>query len=104
MFIALTSRRTTLPATRSRRRMNAGDSSGGPAVRYFFACVFDQPSSRADVRVVRRVAEGEGRFLSRVRMLLWLGSTEARPVMRPRGRGPPSSGPSVIERATEIGR
>src|SRR5258707_3783724 len=31
----------------------------------------------ADVRVIRRVAEGEGRILARVRMLLWLGTVAA---------------------------
>jgi putative ABC transport system permease protein len=55
----------------------------------------------ADVRVVRRVAEGEGQILTRVRMLLWLvtGAALLAAVLAVGA----SSAASVIERRTEIG-
>jgi putative ABC transport system permease protein len=55
----------------------------------------------ADVRVIRRVAEGEGRILTRVRMLLWLvaGAALLAAVLAVGA----SSAASVIERRTEIG-
>jgi putative ABC transport system permease protein len=55
----------------------------------------------ADVRVIRRVAEGEGRILTRVRTLLWL-VTFASLLAAALAVGA-SSAASVIERRTEIG-
>src|SRR5262249_2439534 len=55
----------------------------------------------ADVRVIRRVAEGEGHILTRVRTLLWL-VTFAALLAAPLAVGA-SSAASVIERRTEIG-
>jgi len=55
----------------------------------------------ADVRVIRRVAEGEGRILSSVRMLLWLVTFAA--LLAAALAVGASSAASVIERRTEIG-
>ena len=55
----------------------------------------------ADVRVIRRVAEGEGQILKRVQMLLWL-VTGASLLAAALAVGA-SSAASVIERRTEIG-
>jgi putative ABC transport system permease protein len=55
----------------------------------------------ADVRVIRRVAEGEGRILTRVRMLLWLVTCVA--LLAAALSVGASSAASVIERRTEIG-
>ncbi len=54
-----------------------------------------------DVRVIRRVAEGEGQILTRVQMLLWL-VTGAALLAAALAIGA-SSAASVIERRTEIG-
>ncbi|MBV8514662.1 MAG: ABC transporter permease [Acidobacteria bacterium] len=55
----------------------------------------------AEVRVVRRVAEGEGRILSRVQMLLWLVTLAA--LLAAALAVGASSAASVIERRSEIG-
>jgi putative ABC transport system permease protein len=55
----------------------------------------------ADVRVIRRVAEGEGRILTRVRTLLWLVTFAA--LLAAALAVGASSAASVIERRTEIG-
>jgi putative ABC transport system permease protein len=55
----------------------------------------------ADVRVIRRVAEGEGRVLTRVRTLLWLVTFAA--LLAAALAVGASSAASVIERRTEIG-
>jgi putative ABC transport system permease protein len=55
----------------------------------------------ADVRVIRRVAEVEGRILTRVRMLLWLVTCVA--LLAAALAVGASSAASVIERRTEIG-
>jgi putative ABC transport system permease protein len=55
----------------------------------------------SDVRVIRRVAEGEGKILTRVRMLLWL-VTFASLLAAALAVGA-SSAASVIERRMEIG-
>jgi len=55
----------------------------------------------AEVRVVRRVAEGEGAILTRVRMLLWLVTGAA--LLAAALAVGASSAASVIERRTEIG-
>jgi putative ABC transport system permease protein len=54
-----------------------------------------------DVRVIRRVAEGEGAILTRVRMLLWLVTGTA--LLAAALAVGASSAASVIERRTEIG-
>lgn len=55
----------------------------------------------ADVRVVHRVADGEGRILSRVQMLLWFVTLAA--LLAAALAVGASSAASVIERRTEIG-
>ncbi len=55
----------------------------------------------ADVRVIRRIAEGEGRILVRVRTLLWLVALAA--LLTAALAVGASSAASVIERRTEIG-
>ncbi len=55
----------------------------------------------SDVRVVRRVADGEGRILTRVQMLLWLVTLAA--LLAAALAVGASSAASVIERRTEIG-
>jgi len=55
----------------------------------------------ADVRVIRRVAEGEGHILSRVQMLLWLVTGAA--LLAAALAVGASAAASVIERRTEIG-
>ena len=55
----------------------------------------------SDVRVIRRVAEGEGAILTRVRMLLWLVTGAA--LLAAALAVGASSAASVIERRTEIG-
>ena len=54
-----------------------------------------------DVRVIRRVAEGEGQVLTRVQMLLWLVTGAA--LLAAALAVGASSAASVIERRTEIG-
>jgi putative ABC transport system permease protein len=54
-----------------------------------------------DVRVIRRVADGEGAILTRVRMLLWLVTGAA--LLAAALAVGASSAASVIERRTEIG-
>ena len=54
-----------------------------------------------DVRVIRKVAEGEGQILTRVRMLLWLVTGAA--LLAAALAVGASSAASVIERRTEIG-
>jgi putative ABC transport system permease protein len=55
----------------------------------------------SDVRVIRRVAEGEGQILTRVRTLLWLVTAAA--LLAAALAVGASSAASVIERRTEIG-
>jgi putative ABC transport system permease protein len=55
----------------------------------------------SDVRVIRRVADGEGRVLTRVRTLLWLVTLAA--LLAAGLAVGASSAASVIERRTEIG-
>src|SRR5258706_13990331 len=55
----------------------------------------------AEVRVVRRVAEGEGAILTRVRMLLWLVTGAALLAAALAGGAP--SAASVIEGRQQIG-
>jgi putative ABC transport system permease protein len=55
----------------------------------------------SDVRVIRRVAEGEGRVLTRVRTLLWLVALAA--LLAAALAVGASSAASILERRTEIG-
>jgi putative ABC transport system permease protein len=55
----------------------------------------------ADARVIRRVAEGEGRILTRVRTLLWLATLAA--MLAAALAVGASSAAAVIERRSEIG-
>jgi putative ABC transport system permease protein len=55
----------------------------------------------ADARVIRRVAEGEGRILTRVRTLLWLATLAA--MLAATLAVGASSAAAVIERRSEIG-
>jgi putative ABC transport system permease protein len=60
-----------------------------------------QVLSGADVRVIRRVAEGESQILTRVRVLLWLVTSAA--LLAAALAVGASAAASVIERRTEIG-
>ena len=60
-----------------------------------------QELAGTDVRVIRRVAEGEGQVLTRVRMLLWLVTGAA--LLAAALAVGASAAASVIERRTEIG-
>ena len=60
-----------------------------------------QQLAETDVRVIRRVAEGEGQILTRVQMLLWLVTGAA--LLAAALAVGASSAASVIERRTEIG-
>src|SRR3984893_127149 len=83
--------------------MNAGEFERWSCRPYVssIAYTIKQVLPGADVRVVRRVAEGEGAILTRVRMLLWL-VTAASLLAAALAVGA-SSAASVIERRTEIG-
>ena len=65
------------------------------------ALQISQELKGTDVRVIRRVAEGEGNVLSRVRMLLWLVTFAA--LLAAALAVGASAAASVIERRTEIG-
>jgi putative ABC transport system permease protein len=65
------------------------------------ALQISQELKGTDVRVIRRVAEGEGTILTRVRMLLWLVTFAA--LLAAALAVGASAAASVIERRTEIG-
>jgi putative ABC transport system permease protein len=65
------------------------------------ALQISQELKGTDVRVIRRVAEGEGTILTRVRMLLWLVTLAA--LLAAALAVGASAAASVIERRTEIG-
>jgi putative ABC transport system permease protein len=65
------------------------------------AMQISQELKGTDVRVIRRVAEGEGNVLTRVRMLLWLVTFAA--LLAAALAVGASAAASVIERRTEIG-
>jgi len=65
------------------------------------ALQISQELKGTDVRVIRRVAEGEGNVLSRVRLLLWLVTGAA--LLAAALAVGASAAASVIERRTEIG-
>jgi putative ABC transport system permease protein len=88
---------------RDPKTMNAGEFERWSCSPYVSSIAYSirQVLPGADVRVVRRVAEGEGQILSRVRMLLWLVTGAA--LLAAALAVGASSAASVIERRTEIG-
>ena len=90
-------------ARRDPKTMNAGEFERWSCSPYVSSIAYSikQIMPGADVRVVRRVAEGEGQILTRVRMLLWLVTGMA--LLAAAVAVGASSAASVIERRTEIG-
>jgi putative ABC transport system permease protein len=90
-------------ARRDPKTMNAGEFERWSCSPYVSSIAYSikQVLPGADVRVVRRVAEGEGQILNRVRMLLWLVTGAA--LLAAALAVGASSAASVIERRTEIG-
>jgi putative ABC transport system permease protein len=90
-------------ARRDPKMMNAGEFERWSCSPYVSSIAYSikQVLPGADVRVVRRVAEGEGQILNRVRMLLWLVTGAA--LLAAALAVGASSAASVIERRTEIG-
>jgi putative ABC transport system permease protein len=90
-------------ARRDPKTMNAGEFERWTCSPYVSSIAYSikQILPGADVRVVRRVAEGEGQILTRVRMLLWLVTGAA--LLAAALAVGASSAASVIERRTEIG-
>src|SRR6266700_6565857 len=90
-------------ARRDPKTMTAGEFERWSCSPYVSSIAYSikQVLPGADVRVVRRVAEGEGQILTRVRMLLWLvtGAALLAAVLAVGA----SSAASVIERRMEIG-
>ncbi len=90
-------------ARRDPKTMNAGEFERWSCSPYVSSIAYSikQALPGTDVRVIRRVAEGEGAILTRVRMLLWLvtGAALLAAVLAVGA----SSAASVIERRTEIG-
>jgi len=90
-------------ARRDPKTMNAGEFERWSCSPYVSSIAYSikKVLPGADVRVVRRVAEGEGQILTRVRMLLWLVTGAA--LLAAALAVGASSAASVIERRTEIG-
>jgi putative ABC transport system permease protein len=90
-------------ARRDPKTMNAGEFERWSCSPYVSSIAYSikQILPGADVRVVRRIAEGEGQILTRVRMLLWLVTGAA--LLAAALAVGASSAASVIERRTEIG-
>jgi len=90
-------------ARRDPKTMSAGEFEKWSCSPYVSSIAYSikQVLPGADVRVIRRVAEGEGQILTRMRMLLWL-VTGAALLAAVQAVGA-SSAASVIERRTEIG-
>jgi len=88
---------------RDPKTMNAGEFERWSCSPYVSSIAYSikQVLPGADVRVIRRVAEGEGAILTRVRMLLWLVTAAA--LLAAALAVGASSAASVIERRTEIG-
>jgi putative ABC transport system permease protein len=88
---------------RDPKTMNAADLERWSCSPYVSSIAYSimQVLPGADVRVIRRVAEGEGQILTRVRMLLWLVTGAA--LLAAALAVGASSAASVIERRTEIG-
>jgi putative ABC transport system permease protein len=90
-------------ARRDPKTMNAKDLERWSCSPYVSSIAYSirQVLPGSDVRVIHRVADGEGKILTRVRMLLWL-VTFASLLAAALAVGA-SSAASVIERRTEIG-
>lgn len=90
-------------ARRDPKTMNADEFERWSCSPYVSSIAYSikQVLPGADVRVIRRVAEGEGQILTRVRMLLWLVTGVA--LLAAALAVGASSAASVIERRTEIG-
>jgi putative ABC transport system permease protein len=90
-------------ARRDPARMNADELERWNCSPYVSSIAYSikQVLPGSDVRVIRRVAEGEGRVLTRVRTLLWLVTFAA--LLAAGLAVGASSAASVIERRTEIG-
>jgi putative ABC transport system permease protein len=90
-------------ARRDPKTMNAGEFERWSCSPYVSSIAYSikQVLPGADVRVIRRVAEGEGAILTRVRILLWLVTGAA--LLAAALAVGASSAASVIERRTEIG-
>ena len=90
-------------AKRDRRTFTPAEYDRWFCTPYISSIAFQiqQELPGTDVRVIRRVAEGEGRILTRVQMLLWLVTGAA--LLAAALAVGASSAASVIERRTEIG-
>jgi putative ABC transport system permease protein len=90
-------------ARRDPKTMNAKEFERWSCSPYVSSIAYSikQVLPGAEVRVVRRVAEGEGAILTRVRMLLWLVTGAA--LLAAALAVGASSAASVMERRTEIG-
>jgi len=90
-------------ARRDPKTMNAKEFERWSCSPYVSSIAYSiqQVLPGADVRVIRRVAEGEGQILTRVRMLLWLVTGAA--LLAAALAVGASAAASVIERRTEIG-
>jgi putative ABC transport system permease protein len=88
---------------RDPKTMNAGEFERWSCSPYVSSIAYSikQALPGTDVRVIRRVADGEGAILTRVRMLLWLVTGAA--LLAAALAVGASSAASVIERRTEIG-
>jgi len=90
-------------ARRNPTTMNAADLERWSCSPYASSIAYEikQVLPGVDARVIRRVAEGEGNILTRVRMLLWLASFAA--LLAAVLAVGASSAAAVIERRSEIG-
>jgi len=90
-------------ARRDRKTMNADELERWSCSPYVSSIAYSigQVLPGADVRVIHRVADGEGKILTRVQMLLWLVTAAA--LLAAVLAVGASSAASVIERRTEIG-
>jgi len=90
-------------ARRDPKTMNADELERWSCAAYVSSIAYSikQVLPGSDVRVVRRVADGEGRILSRVQMLLWFVTLAA--LLAAALAVGASSAASVIERRSEIG-
>jgi putative ABC transport system permease protein len=90
-------------ARRDPRSMNPDELERWSCSPYVSSIAYSirQAIPGSDVRVIRRVAEGEGRVLTRVRMLLWLVTLAA--LLAAALAVGASSAASVMERRSEIG-
>jgi putative ABC transport system permease protein len=90
-------------ARRNPKTMNADELERWSCAAYVSSIAYSiqQVLPGSDVRVVHRIADGEGRILSRVQMLLWLVTLAA--LLAAALAVGASSAASVIERRAEIG-